>query len=780
MPEEHWNLTSAPGPIDSDLDLLITAVAVGVVIISGFVLRKLSQPRVRVAGLWSGREGWAGIPPGRARELVSVLGTQVIPAVTAGSLIYAHMGSPREALLVFLTILAGCWAVARFPYPLHLMPAARLLLAVAGPGTAAVFLILLDPATGISRADVAWAAIAAVAVTIVGRWNEARFEAERPVAAAVIGSPAFAWSLAEQLKAAGIRSHRVVGWLGLGSSAAPPEAGDPPLGMLSDVRSVVVEHRIDLLVCAPPENGGSAGGVEPYDPGLVCRAVTDTCLDLPVRMIDGNQLYEELLGHVPIATIDAAWFRYIMHPRFRAGSPLFKRLLDLGMAFVGGILALPILALSALAIKLEDGGPLLYRQRRIGERGRELELLKLRTMNQDSESDGRARWSSADDTRVTVVGRFLRRTHFDELPQLWNVLRGEMAIVGPRPERPELVSGLERRFAHYERRHLVKPGITGWAQVRCGYGGSEAGTALKLSHDLYYLKHRSLATDLLLLAETVVTVAGETRRPARVPGELVRGRASGEEAVGEVRVLGLAGGLAGSLGTLSDRVRGALAGILGRVETGDATGAAACGATGSAGAIATGGTLANLGLGGAAKVIVGLGAVAVSAGALSTPSVSQHGSAVADAKDRTTRITASDRHQATLLAVRGGGGEPDPAAPSGVAPPVSPEEPTTATSSMPDPPPTATEPAQPEPAVQPAPSAQPPEDLQPREAEDPPPSEAEVPTLAQAENPPPPDAENPPLPDAENPPPPEVEDPPLQVTAAIDVGAVHVAYPASW
>ena len=118
---------------------------------------------------------------------------------------------------------------------------------------------------------------------------------------------------------------------------------------------------------------------------------------------------------------------------------------------------------------------------------------------------------------MTAVGRLLRRTHVDELPQLWNVLRGEMALVGPRPERPELVSGLERQFPHYERRYLVKPGITGWAQIRCGYAGSEVGTAWKLSHDLYYLKHRSLVTDLMLLVETAVAVTRKTN-PLPAPG----------------------------------------------------------------------------------------------------------------------------------------------------------------------------------------------------------------------------------------------------------------------
>ncbi len=520
MPEDHWDLSAAPGAgLFSDLDLLIAAAGAAAVIACGFLLRKLSEPPER---------GRRGISVPRARELVGALGTEVLPALTAGSLIYAHTGELREALLVLLAILAGCWSVARLPYPLHLMPAARLLLAIAGPAMGAAVLIALDPAARIPPVDLVSGAAAAIAIAILGRWNETRFEVERPVATAVIGSPAFTSSFADQLEVAGIRSHRIVGWLGSGSSAASV-AGEGSLGALSNVRSVVIDHGIDLLVCAPPENGGSSGGTA-QDASDVCREVADTCLDLPVRMIDANQLYEQLFGHVPIATIDAAWFRYIMHPRFRAGSPLFKRLLDLTMTLVGAILALPILALSALAIKLEDRGPLLYRQRRVGEAGTEFELLKLRTMHPDSESDGHARWSSEDDTRVTRVGRFLRRTHIDELPQLWNVLRGEMAIVGPRPERPELISGLERRFPHYDRRHRVKPGITGWAQVRCGYAGSEPGTALKLSHDLYYLKHRSLLAELMLIGETALVLVRKAR-PLPIPGPVLEPAGRSAEAL---------------------------------------------------------------------------------------------------------------------------------------------------------------------------------------------------------------------------------------------------------
>src|SRR3712207_5654495 len=142
----------------------------------------------------------------------------------------------------------------------------------------------------------------------------------------------------------------------------------------------------------------------------------------------------------------------------------------------------------------------------------------LRTMRVDAEADG-PRWAEAGDGRVTRIGALLRRTHLDETPQLLNVLRGEMTMVGPRPERPEMVAGLERRFPHYTRRHLVKPGIAGWAALRCGYAGSEIGTAWKLCHDLFYIKRRSVLADLLILIETSVEVFRNAHRVLRAPGE---------------------------------------------------------------------------------------------------------------------------------------------------------------------------------------------------------------------------------------------------------------------
>ena len=242
----------------------------------------------------------------------------------------------------------------------------------------------------------------------------------------------------------------------------------------------------------------------------------EVLVDLPVRTIGADQLYEALFGHVPLGAIDERWFLYLMHPEFNTTRPLTDRVLEILEAIPLALLLSPFMLLSALAVKLTSRGPVLYRQKRVGEGGREFDVLKFRTMRTDSEAQG-AQWSAADDPRVTAVGRVLRRLHLDELPQLLNVIRGDMTFVGPRPERPEMVAELERTLPNYRRRHLIKPGVTGWAQVRCGYAGSTLGTAWKLSHDLYYLKRRSRLVNLMIVLETLRIAGLDSHRPLHVP-----------------------------------------------------------------------------------------------------------------------------------------------------------------------------------------------------------------------------------------------------------------------
>ncbi len=169
---------------------------------------------------------------------------------------------------------------------------------------------------------------------------------------------------------------------------------------------------------------------------------------------------------------------------------------------LGCILLLLILPVVGLAIRLDDAGPIFFWQRRVGLRGRTFRLLKFRTMVVDAERDG-PRWAAVDDERVTGVGRFLRACHLDEAPQFWNVLKGEMSLIGPRPERPEFVVDLERRIPLYRKRFQVRPGLTGWAQVNCPYGSSVSGAALKLDYDLHYIRHQSLLLDFRIVMLTV-------------------------------------------------------------------------------------------------------------------------------------------------------------------------------------------------------------------------------------------------------------------------------------
>lgn len=179
-----------------------------------------------------------------------------------------------------------------------------------------------------------------------------------------------------------------------------------------------------------------------------------------------------------------------------------KRVFDVACAVALLVFLLPVVALTAISIKLDSSGPILYRQRRVGLNGREFDIFKFRSMREDAEKNG-AQWAATNDDRITRVGRLIRRTRIDEIPQAINILRGEMSFVGPRPERPEFVRVLEREIPNYHSRHVVKPGITGWAQVRHEYTASVEGARDKLSYDLFYVKHFSPLLDLVIVLMTV-------------------------------------------------------------------------------------------------------------------------------------------------------------------------------------------------------------------------------------------------------------------------------------
>ena len=446
----------------------------------------------------------------RARRVIDLVGLRVAPAATAALIVWSHTNYGK-GLITFLAVLVAGQVLERARFPLSLMPAARIFVGLAAPllgmGTAALAMLAMERT--LSFGDMAAGVIGAWLVLALGAWIRYRVDRVASARIAVIGDRSFAMDLAREFDEARIHDHKLAGWIG-----RPGDSTDGLvwLGSLREVRQIVLDQDIELLVCAP---GNDLSEVEEQ---AVFETVADFCLDLPVKMMGANQLYEQLLGHVPIGTIDSAWFRYIMHPRFHAASPLSKRLLDITGSLAIGLLFAPAIIAGAIGIKLGDRGPILYRQRRVGENGKEFQMLKLRSMSVDAEVNG-PQWSKGEDMRVTRVGRVLRRTHIDELPQLWNVLRGDMTLVGPRPERPELVAQIERQYPHYTRRHLVKPGIAGWAQLRCGYAGSNLGTAWKLCHDLYYVKHRSFLGDLLILFETAFETFRDAHRSLRSPAE---------------------------------------------------------------------------------------------------------------------------------------------------------------------------------------------------------------------------------------------------------------------
>ena len=223
------------------------------------------------------------------------------------------------------------------------------------------------------------------------------------------------------------------------------------------------------------------------------------------------EIYEFTFGRLPIEELTPAWFMSVLHAYNRPANRLGKRVFDVLVALVGIVLTLPVLPLIVVVVK-RTPGPLLYRQERLGEHGRPFTMLKFRSMRTDAEAAG-ARWAARDDDRIIRGGRLLRLLRLDELPQLWNVLRGEMSIVGPRPERPEFLDYLSGEVPFWSQRHLLKPGITGWAQIRSSYAADALGTVEKLSYDLWYLRHRSILLDVMICAKTLPRMA--TFRGAR-------------------------------------------------------------------------------------------------------------------------------------------------------------------------------------------------------------------------------------------------------------------------
>jgi sugar transferase (PEP-CTERM system associated) len=257
--------------------------------------------------------------------------------------------------------------------------------------------------------------------------------------------------------------------------------------------------KVSEIVIAPQERRQAEGGWLPIT-GLV------ECKLRGISVTHGVDFYERELKKAKLDMVHPSWILFSDGFSASRSRDLTKRLLDLALSLSLLTIMSPFIILTAIAVFLETGRPVLYSQQRIGLLGKEFRIYKFRSMRHDAEKDGKARWASANDNRITRVGGFIRNTRLDELPQIYNVIKGEMSFVGPRPERPEFVSELKEKIPLYDTRHYVKPGLMGWAQLKYPYGASVEDAKGKLEYDLYYSKNHSLLMDILIMIQTVEVV----------------------------------------------------------------------------------------------------------------------------------------------------------------------------------------------------------------------------------------------------------------------------------
>jgi sugar transferase (PEP-CTERM system associated) len=314
----------------------------------------------------------------------------------------------------------------------------------------------------------------------------------------VVGTGSLAQTLAHEMRTQHDFNYRLVGFIEDPSGVRSRAVG-AVLGAPADLPRIVEAYGIRRIVVALTDRRGQL----PIDELLQAKLAG-------VRVEDAATTYERMTGRILVDDLKPSWLIFSDGFQASRATRFAKRVFDLAGALIGIVVAAPIMLLTAIAIRLDSPGPAVYCQERVGENGRLFTLCKFRSMRTDAEQGGTPIWAKSRDSRVTRVGRFIRLTRLDELPQFWNVLRGEMSFVGPRPERPFFVSQLTEAIPFYNARHAVKPGVTGWAQVRYRYGASVEDALEKLRYDLYYIKHLSLVFDLTILVDTIkVIVSGK-------------------------------------------------------------------------------------------------------------------------------------------------------------------------------------------------------------------------------------------------------------------------------
>ncbi len=312
----------------------------------------------------------------------------------------------------------------------------------------------------------------------------------------LVGTNAAAVKLARELYECRELGVEIVGFI----DPDPAKIGTPVInpgviGALDDIPRITRERRVDRVVVSLADARG--------------QLPMDKLLQLKLSGVAFDHLatvYEKYTGKISVENLRPSWLIFSEGFRVTRVQAAIKRAVDLGIAGAGLACASPLMLFTAALVRLSSPGPILYRQVRVGQHGRPFTIMKFRSMRQDAEAATGAVWAQRNDARVTPVGAFLRKTRLDELPQLWNIFGGDMSFVGPRPERPEFVRDLTVQIPYYGQRHVVKPGLTGWAQVRYPYGSTVEDALEKLQYDLFYIKHMSLGLDLFVMLKTMKTV----------------------------------------------------------------------------------------------------------------------------------------------------------------------------------------------------------------------------------------------------------------------------------
>ena len=430
---------------------------------------------------------------------VYVAAIVIFGSVSGGSHLLGTV-APRAAL-VTVVVLVSLIAMGLYQYNQRLYfreAAIRVIVGVALAWLALAVIFYAYPPLMITR-DVAAVAICyAVIMLLLARFLFARTVDEHVFRRATLlfGAGERASSIAEIRRLADRRGFKIVARV-----AAPGDniVDDADVLMVNggSIADIAIEKGADEIVVAMDDRRGN----------LPVRELLDARLK-GIDVIDVLEFLERETGKIRIDLVSPGWL--IFSPGFRrsGASTVAKRILDILVSGALLVVGLPFMILIALAIKIEDGlsAPVFYKQVRVGQGNATFNILKFRSMREDAEVDGKAVWASEDDSRVTRVGNVLRKSRLDELPQVFNVFAGQMSIVGPRPERPQFVHELEENIPYYSERHFVKPGLTGWAQLKYSYGASEEDAAEKLQYDLYYVKNQTTLLDISIIVQTVEVV----------------------------------------------------------------------------------------------------------------------------------------------------------------------------------------------------------------------------------------------------------------------------------